>query len=384
MTSPTEARTNPKANNSTSVANTVTEEDRSISSTEHNIHSNHHRKQSQQSNHNKDSNDQSLQLNLNAKNKNGPMDSTRPTKLQQQLLERAASVRQKLGSVPPLHNLTDHDLFVPSKYWQSQEHNNNNDGNGNTATTNTIHSINERGFCNWLVPGKIMIGQYPGQNPLHDGPSKHEVQRHLQSLCCHHGICLFCSLQSETPAQDCDEQWGNDGKVYLTPERIRKILPRPFTQYAPIARELMSKVQHDCPPKEPIFIHAPIEDLNVPASQEPLQQLLLQLLEFLDEDPQEEEGRSNHQTRGAAAGGGAMYIHCWGGRGRAALVGACLVSLIWPCLDANRILDWVQRGYATRLGHETMTEEFAYSPQTPQQRQFVTHFVQEYQQLLTK
>ena len=44
-----------------------------------------------------------------------------------------------------------------------------------------------------------------------------------------------------------------------------------------------------------------------------------------------------------------IYLHCWGGIGRAALVGSCLASLLYPELTANEILDWVQRGYDTRV-----------------------------------
>ena len=72
---------------------------------------------------------------------------------------------------------------------------------------------------------------------------------------------------------------------------------------------------------------------------------------------------------------GIMYIHCWGGRGRAGLVGACLASLIFPELTSKEILDWVQRGYDTRQGADCMSTDLKRSPQTQQQRQFVTEFV---------
>ena len=43
--------------------------------------------------------------------------------------------------------------------------------------------------------------------------------------------------------------------------------------------------------------------------------------------------------------GSALYLHCWGGRGRAGLVGACLLSLLRPELDGAAVLDTVQRAY---------------------------------------
>jgi hypothetical protein len=68
--------------------------------------------------------------------------STTPTNhsangLEQNLLQRAASVREKIGTMPSHDN-----LFYPSAYDKS----------------NGIM----RGFSNWIIPNRIMVGQYPG------------------------------------------------------------------------------------------------------------------------------------------------------------------------------------------------------------------------------
>lgn len=260
-----------------------------------------------------------------------PIQCEEPSKLQLQLLSVAAEVRAKMG---PLSPPPAKDLSFDSSFVQVDKHN--------------------RGFCNWLIPGHLMIGQYPGQNPF-DGPTANAASNHLKRAVSKAKVSVFCSLQKETPAQGKDEAWEN-GKCYLQPEAIRRKLPLPFVQYAPLVRK------YSCGQEDPVFLHAPIEDLSVPECQEPLQRLLLQLLEHLNDDR-------------------ALYIHCWGGRGRAGLVGACLLTLIWPHLDATTVLQWVQRGYSTRAGHERLAPEYASSPQTCPQRDYVRAFVHQYQAL---
>jgi Cyclin-dependent kinase inhibitor 3 (CDKN3) len=255
-----------------------------------------------------------------------------PTKLQQQLLSVAASVREKIG---PLSPPSAQELSFCSNFVQPDHQ--------------------TRGFCNWLIPGHLMIGQYPGQNPLWDGPSATATAQHLHRVTTQANVSVFCSLQRETPAQD-DSGWTPEGHCYLQPESIRRQLPLPFVQYAPLVREYCSSET------SPLFLHAPIEDLSVPECQEPLQQLLLELLTLLQQ-------------------GKTLYIHCWGGRGRAGLVGACLLALIGPHWTATTILNWIQRGYATRAGHERLAPEYASSPQTCPQREYVRAFVEQYQAL---
>ena len=82
-----------------------------------------------------------------------------------------------------------------------------------------------RGFCNWLVPNMIMIGQYPCQTPESSGPSQKECLLHLTNMVDDAGVTLFFCLQTEIPPQDDDQQWGN-GDIYLEPY-YRKEFPRP-------------------------------------------------------------------------------------------------------------------------------------------------------------
>ena len=76
------------------------------------------------------------------------------------------------------------------------------------------------------------------------------------------------------------------------------------------------------------------------------------------------------------AGGRAIYVHCWGGRGRAGLVGACLLSLLRPELDAPAVLGACSARTRAARGRRTRcTRGARRSPQTEAQRQFVSAFV---------
>lgn len=256
-----------------------------------------------------------------------------------------------------------------------------------------------RGFCNWILPNYIMVGQYPGTTPEISGPLLDEVQDHINLLVKRSkpldtrnnsagatdgtgaNICMFCSLQDEVPSQNDYDAWDrNNGKVQLPVGGGREDFPRYFSHYAPMVVESLvaqtpnlTKDQDSLDESYIQFHHAPILDLSTPDSSS-LLNLLSTLLESLilqnpHGETEEKNGINSH------GGGGAVYIHCWGGRGRAGLVSACLLSLIFPELSAEKCLDWVQRGYDSRDGARFMSPGLRKSPQTATQRLFVRDFV---------
>jgi len=210
----------------------------------------------------------------------------------------------------------------------------------------------KRGFCNWLIPQRIMIGQYPGMTPESNGPTSKESEMHIQNMVQDAKITQFCCLQTEVPSQDDNVEWeAVGGEVYLDP-MSRREFPRPFTRYSTLAQAISDSSS------EVGFLHSPIEDLGTPSCNDTLLRLLSELLYHL-------ESNANN----------ALYLHCWGGRGRAGLIGACTASLLFPELTSQEILAWVQGGYDTRAGAQAMHRGLRRSPQTEQQREFVREFV---------
>lgn len=254
------------------------------------------------------------------------------------LVDRSQRLRQKLygTGIPSFISETNQLAYPSSSYMMGPD--------PKSKETNSV----SRGFCNWLLPNAIMIGQYPGMTPESNGPSQKECNIHIENMVSDANITLFCCLQSEVPCQLDDASWASD--VYLEPY-YRREFPRPFTRYSTIAQALTDRTIR--------FIHNPIEDLSVPSCNDSLLNLLSQLIEHFEADE----------------GDNAIYVHCWGGRGRAGLIGSCLVSLIFPELRADQVLDLIQKAYSTRAGADSMPLGLRRSPQTEQQQLFVKEFV---------
>lgn len=280
------------------------------------------------------------------------------------LLQRSQIIRSELyGDSSPSFIFEHEQLAYPkSSYEMKLDHDNDNNKGTLFQRRNNRHKRSsavsvKRGFCNWLIPQRIMIGQYPGMTPESNGPTFNESQRHIQNMVQDAKITQFCCLQTEVPSQDDHVEWeAVGGEIYLD-QMSRREFPRPFTRYGPLAQSLSDDSSTTVG-----FLHCPIEDLGTPNCNDTLLRLLSDLLYHL-----ESKNTNNNNN--------ALYLHCWGGRGRAGLIGACTASLLFPELTSQEILDWVQGGYDTRAGAEAMHRGLRRSPQTEQQREFVREFV---------
>ena len=69
-----------------------------------------------------------------------------------------------------------------------------------------------------------------------------------------------------------------------------------------------------------------------------------------------------------------VYIHCWGGRGRAGTMAALAFCTIFPELGPDVALARVQKGYDARVGADNCDSARAGSPETRAQSEFVRVF----------
>lgn len=217
-------------------------------------------------------------------------------------------------------------------------------------------------FANWLIPDKLLVGRYPYVEPsrcktYEDGEKK--LQQILKA-----GITSFISLQAEVPSQDELRLAGVNGFMpYKAAAELIK-----HSMVGPPPAELMNglrtpELDKFLPPRHKpataaydaynereklSFAHNPITDLSVPTSE--------QLREIV----------SDLQRRVAA--GEVPYVHCWGGRGRVGLVGACFLAATYG-LSAEEALERVQRAFDTRKDSERR------SPETDEQHKMVKDFV---------
>lgn len=203
-----------------------------------------------------------------------------------------------------------------------------------------------RGFCNWLAKQSgLMVGRYPFTDPTPGGPTLEEGRMHLRRILDEAGVTTFVCLQMEIPSQSDSALWPRGG-IPLNDPFLRDRFPGAFGCYAHEATMLA--------PNSPLnFISCGIEDLGLPDDSQ-LLGLLKKLLLCL----------SHGET---------LYVHCWGGRGRAGLIGGCLLSLLQPQLSPTEVLKVVQAGYDSRQGSEI--GELSRSPQTWEQRDFLHKFV---------
>ena len=117
----------------------------------------------------------------------------------------------------------------------------------------------QRGWSNWLITDRLMLGQYPHCQPAVPGPSEDDARAHLQRVVAA-GIDCFVCLQGEVPPQDDAAAWPAGG-VQLPDADSRAKWPAPFVRYAEDA-DALARAQGRC--SQLRYVHCPITDLSVP------------------------------------------------------------------------------------------------------------------------
>ncbi|KAK9814139.1 hypothetical protein WJX72_001188 [[Myrmecia] bisecta] len=215
-------------------------------------------------------------------------------------------------------------------------------------------------FCNWLLPGHLMLGRYPYVEPSRC-KSRSVGEQQLRWLL-EGGITTFVCLQDELPPQ---EQLKIGGEKGFLPYRATATLlasamsgPPSMAETEGLRNPYVDKFlpsrrteKPDCRMQQRIeldFMHFPIVDMEIP-SKDKLLGLVTELQERLER-------------------GERIYVHCWGGRGRAGTVGACLLARAYG-IDADEALQRVDRAFSTRndIGRR--------SPETDEQVAFIRDFI---------
>lgn len=216
-------------------------------------------------------------------------------------------------------------------------------------------------FGNWLIPGRLMLGRYPFVEPSRCR-SRDVGEEQLRQLV-KAGVTTFVCLQAEIPPQEEMRIGGVDGFV---PYRAAATLLASALSPPPSIEEISAlrtpELDRFLPPRrhpaawqhrrriELGFAHCPIVDLGLPEP-DSLRLLLADLTQRLEN-------------------GECLYVHCWGGRGRAGTVGSCLLAHLYG-MSADEALARVQRAFDTRKDGGRR------SPETDGQHAFVRSFIEE-------
>ncbi|KAM9968538.1 hypothetical protein ACTFIW_007688 [Dictyostelium discoideum] len=173
-----------------------------------------------------------------------------------------------------------------------ENNNTNGNGNGNGITTPGSITFNTSGmYCNddtddmkgpldttnWIVKDSILCGEYPG--------NKDDDILHFKTLSTllDSGIRVFVCLQEQ--------------------DELKKF--RPYREdILKLSKEKGIDVDSIT------FVHFPIEDGGIAENNEDLVDLIERLLNLLSLDNK-------------------VYLHCWAGRGRTGIVGACLLGRLY-------------------------------------------------------
>jgi len=200
--------------------------------------------------------------------------------------------------------------------------------NDDTAFT-TTHDFSRT--ANWLIPGRVMCGHYPGACPSRQ-ISDEQVAENLAKIETA-GISMFVCLQDEIPPQD--GIWPCDG-IPKTSERA-PLATGNFKNYRTLAGMDTS------------YVHYLLPDLSIAKSLNDLDEIVCYLKERV-------------------INGDRLYIHCWGGRGRTGLISACLLGALFDEVTAEQALERVQRAYSLR---EPWRDDNKMSPETQEQKKQV-------------
>ncbi|CAL5229819.1 g13221 [Coccomyxa viridis] len=220
-------------------------------------------------------------------------------------------------------------------------------------------------FANWIIPGHVMLGRYPYVEPSRCRTHEQGEEQLAQIL--NEGITTFICLQGEIPPQQEMRIGGVRGFVPYAAtasllasamgappgmQEVNGLRNRYLDTYLPPRRK-QNRIESE-PARKLIkvqFLHEPITDLSIPTTKQ-VKSVTTEIRKRLES-------------------GEKVYMHCWGGRGRAGTLGACLLGDLYG-IDAEEALLRVQKAFSTR--GDAGASGYG-SPETLQQINFVKQYL---------
>jgi len=184
--------------------------------------------------------------------------------------------------------------------------------------------------ANWVVPGHVLQGRHPGSG-------RGSALKRLTDIR-EKGKCgTFVCLQAELPPQDGTSFGGATDWQTV-----------PMPGFEPYAEDAGSAAAGPVS-----FVHFGIKDFEPAGELAELERLVLHLADRVRQ-------------------GEVLYVHCWGGKGRAGLVSACLLGALHPGeVGGEEALSRVQ-AYCS-LRNQGIGAQLK-SPETAEQKQQVLDF----------
>ena len=255
-------------------------------------------------------------------------------------------------------------------------------------------------YANWIDRG-LLVGRYPGVEPSRCSNAS-RAKAHLTELIAEANVVTWVCFQAEIPSQesalpaehrstresstmqvatlvDVEANATSVAGETSTESALDPLIdsPAPWTKpsaeewkpgepnafleggrsgdfgaYAPTVTRIAAALGKPAPR----FLHFPIMDLTAPTLPHlrAIVRVLWKEVERYRQDP----------------GSGAVYLHCWGGKGRSGTVGAALLAMLYSDASEAEILARLRSAFLTRgLPGET--------PETESQLEVLSQFIKE-------
>jgi len=206
------------------------------------------------------------------------------------------------------------------------------------------------GDSHWVIPGHLMQGRHPGTSNNDDDSSSSMAAR-IDAILKNGKCTTFACLQAEVDPREYVPLSNEMDLTTLGGSELWKSDSASFASYSEDAVRIAKEMDTNTPQ----FVHYGIVDMNTAVSLESLIDVVLHLADRI---------RNKHEV---------IYMHCWGGKGRAGLVSACLLGVLYPEIkDADEALERIQAYCNVRS--RGAKGVFYHSPETDAQKGQVSEF----------